>query len=138
MTALTRYHPNGGTPDGPDWIWVFGSNLAGRHGAGAALVAKVRFGAAAGQGVGITGRSYAVPTKDRNLAVLPMQVIARHVVQFLDHAGAQPEKLFYITRVGCGLAGYRDSQIAPMFALAPANCSMPAQWTPYDRLAKST
>jgi hypothetical protein len=137
MTALTRYHPDNETPVGLDWIWVFGSNLAGRHGAGAALVAANRFAAVYGQGVGPTGRAYAIPTKDGQLGVLSLDEIERYVAQFLEYAQAHPELYFYITRIGCGLAGYRDSQIAPLFADAPSNCCIPIQWSSYVQSYKS-
>jgi hypothetical protein len=107
-------------------IFVFGSNLAGRHGRGAALWARRHRGAVYGQGVGPQGRAYAIPTKDRHLNVLPLGVIADHVQQFMSYARVHPELQFELTPIGCGLAGYRPDQIAPMFADAPANVSLQA------------
>ena len=108
-----------------DPVFVFGSNLAGRHGKGAALWARQHRGAIYGQGVGPQGNAYAIPTKDRQLRVLPLDVIRSHVREFLDYAHRQPDLRFELTPIGCGLAGYRPDQIAPMFANAPANVILP-------------
>lgn len=109
-------------------IFVFGSNLAGRHGKGAALAARTEHGAQYGVGVGPTGNAYAIPTKGRTLVTLPLAVIEHHVAEFLKYAYAHPELEFNVTRIGCGLAGYRDAQIAPFFAGAPANVHLPTGW----------
>lgn len=110
-------------------IFVFGSNLAGRHGKGAALFARTYCGAQYGIGVGRTGNAYAIPTKDEKLRTIPLYIIEQHVQDFLAYAREHPELTFTITRIGCGLAGYTDSQIAPMFAGAPSNCDFPEGWT---------
>lgn len=122
------YHKDGTQPLESGWIWVFGSNLAGRHGAGAARVAAQHYGAQFGVGRGPTGRSYAIATKDAALRTLPLSEIALGVAEFLRYAGENPHKSFFVTRVGCVLAGYQDDEIAPMFSAAPANCSLPDQW----------
>lgn len=109
-------------------IFVFGSNLAGRHGKGAALHARLRHGAVYGVGVGRTGQSYAVPTKDERLKPLPLEQIAAHVSDFIAYAAANPKLTFEVTRIGCELAGYSDAQIAPMFGSAPQNCVLPEGW----------
>lgn len=109
-------------------IFVFGSNLAGRHGAGAALYAKEHYKAKPGVGVGRTGNAYAIPTKDEKLQVLTLERINEYVQDFLKYARDNPNLTFNVTRVGCGLAGYSDSHIAPMFRDAPANCKRPAYW----------
>jgi hypothetical protein len=109
-------------------IFVFGSNLAGRHGKGAALTAYRQHGAIYGQGIGIQGNSYAIPTKDEQLNTLPLNKIERYVKQFLRFAELNPEMDFEVTRVGCGLAGYDDIDIAPMFITAPKNCLLPVGW----------
>jgi len=109
-------------------VFVFGSNLAGRHGKGAALWARQHRGAIYGQGIGLQGNSYAIPTKDANLRTLPLQVIARHVTGFLRIARAYPEKRFQLTPIGCGLAGYKRSDIEPMFYGAPSNVIWPDEW----------
>lgn len=106
-------------------VFVFGSNLAGRHGKGAALWARQHRGAIYGRGVGPQGNSYAVPTKDRHLRVLPLAVIRSHVADFLGYARRRSALWFEVTPIGCGLAGYRPDQIAPMFADSPANVILP-------------
>lgn len=109
-------------------IFVFGSNLAGRHGRGAAKFARDYRGAIYGQGKGRQGNSYAIPTKDAALRVLPLDHIAVYVYHFIDYAQQCPDLTFEVTKVGCGLAGYKESQIAPMFKDAPPNCVLPPGW----------
>lgn len=109
-------------------IFVFGSNLAGRHGLGAALFASRNHGAIYGQGAGLQGDSYAIPTKNHDLKTLPLEVVARYVNVFLAFAGQHPELEFNVTRVGCGLAGYKDNDVGPLFAGAPDNCILPDGW----------
>lgn len=121
------YHRDGAQP-GDDQVFVFGSNLAGIHGAGAARAAMDQYGAIIGQGIGLVGRSYALPTKDQRIETLPIDVVERYVAEFKQFAIANPDKKFFITRVGCGLAGFTDSQIAPMFRGCPTNCDMPTNW----------
>lgn len=108
--------------------FVFGSNLAGRHGRAAALFAREHYGAQVGVGVGRTGNAYAIPTKDGNLRVLSLSCIHKHVQTFIQYAVANPDTEFNVTRVGCGHAGYKDDQIAPLFAGAPENCKLPDGW----------
>lgn len=114
-------HPSGG-------IFVFGSNLAGIHGAGAALDAMNMYGAKRGQGVGIQGDSYAIPTRDEDIVTLPLGEIARHVMDFLDYADSHLENLFFVTAIGTGLAGYEHYEIAPLFEAPPPNLLLPKQW----------
>lgn len=109
-------------------IFVFGSNLAGRHGKGAALAAAKWHGAVSGVGSGRTGNSYAIATKDYNLKVLPLGIIASGVRIFLDYARANPDLEFIVTAIGTGLAGYSHEDIAPMFINSPSNCSLPPEW----------
>jgi hypothetical protein len=109
-------------------IFVFGSNLAGRHGKGAALTAKKYYGAVRGKGVGFHGQSYAIPTKGFNMEVLPLNTIQVYVDKFIDFARNHREYTFQVTRVGCGLAGYKDEDIAPMFADVPMNVNLPEEW----------
>ena len=120
---------------GPNRIFVFGSNYAGIHGAGAAKTALGHFGAEWGKGEGIqnsnyalVGGSYAIPTKDSHLGTLSLNDINRHVDLFLGFARKHPELYFFVTRIGCGLAGYTDDQIAPLFKGAPENCELPEGW----------
>ena len=109
-------------------IFVFGSNLAGRHGKGAALHARLNHGAEYGRACGRTGNAYALPTKDRYIRTLPLESIQHYVNLFLSYAREHQELTFEVTRVGCGLAGYSDSDIAPMFKNAPDNCELPEGW----------
>lgn len=109
-------------------VFVFGSNLAGRHGKGAALEALREWGAVYGRGYGRQGNSYAIPTKSSSLRTLPLEEIASWVNHFKQHARLFTEDTFLITRIGCGLAGYRDEQVAPMFKGAPSNCILPEGW----------
>ena len=109
-------------------IFVFGSNLAGRHGAGSALEAVKKHGAIYGRGIGPQGNSYAIPTKDGRLKTLPLIQITGCVVDFLAYARARPEHTFQIVAIGCGLAGYKPEQIAPMFRDAPGNCVLPREF----------
>ena len=110
-------------------IFVFGSNLAGRHGKGAALHARQSHGAIYGQGIGLQGASYAIPTKSAVLETLPLHTINDHVLRFLDFARAHPEMAFQVTPIGCGLAGYQPEHIAPMFKDSPPNCILPDEFT---------
>lgn len=109
-------------------IFVFGSNELGVHGAGAAKEALNHWGAIPGVGVGLTGHSYAIPTKDFSIKTLPLPVIAFYVSRFLVLAEYLRNKKFLITPIGTGLAGYYHKQIAPMFRDAPANCTLPEEW----------
>lgn len=106
-------------------VFVFGSNLAGRHGRGAARFAYHRRGAKYGQGEGLQGDSYAIPTKDASLQVLPLKIIEGHVQKFLGFALQNSHIDFELTPIGCGLAGYKPEDIAPMFADAPPNVELP-------------
>lgn len=109
-------------------IFVFGSNLAGRHGKGAALFAKNYRGAVYGQGEGLQGQSYALPTKDLKINTLPLDSVKKHVDKFLEFARMHPELEFELTPIGCGLAGYTPKQIAPMFEDAPSNVFIPIEF----------
>lgn len=113
---------------GPNRIFVFGSNTIGRHGAGAARAALEFYGAEYGKGEGIQGNSYAIPTKNDRLETLPRLDILIYVEKFISFAREHPELYFFVTRIGCGLAGYTDVLIAPMFRAAPANCELPHGW----------
>lgn len=94
----------------PNEIFVFGSNLAGSHGGGAALLAYNRFGAIWGQGVGLQGQSYGIPTMQGGV-----ETIKPYVDEFIEFAKQHPEFKFLVTRIGCGIAGFRDEEIAPLF-----------------------
>jgi hypothetical protein len=103
-------------------IFVFGSNLAGRHGKGDALIARQKHGAIYGQGEGLQGRSYGLPTKDARIMSLPLAEVANSIARFLDFARQHPEMNFEVCAVGCRLAGFAPVQVAPFFANAPSNC----------------
>lgn len=109
-------------------IFVFASNLAGRHGAGSARHALIHSGAIYGQGVGRQGDSYAIPTKDSNIKTLKLNVISEYVDLFLEYARKNPNLTFKVTQIGCGLAGYDPCDIAPMFIGAPDNCYFDTEW----------
>lgn len=109
-------------------IFVFGSNLRGAHSKGAALDARKKHGAIYGQGEGLQGLSYGIPTKDERIQTLPLHRIEWHVIRFIDFARSRPDLRFHVTRVGCGLAGYSDEQMAPFFFDAPDNCFLPIDW----------
>ncbi len=95
----------------PNEVFVFGSNLSGHHGGGAARTAVERFGAIWGQGVGMQGQSYGIPTMHGGV-----DAIKPYVDEFIAYARAHTDKLFYVTRIGCGIAGFRDEEMAPLFA----------------------
>jgi ADP-ribosylglycohydrolase len=105
-----------------DEVFVFGSNLHGHHGGGAARVARKKFGAIWGQGVGLQGQSYAIPTMQGGV-----ETIKPYVDQFIKFAKEHTELFFYVTRIGCGIAGFKDSDIAPLFkdAMAVENICLP-------------
>lgn len=111
-------------------IFVFGSNLAGRHGRGAALYARKHYGAIYGQGKGFQGDSYAIPTKDKKLKPLPLREINWYIIEFLTTAEYYGDDLtFNVTAIGCGLAGYTPEQIAPMFDnKLPKNVKLPEEF----------
>ncbi|MBR4838197.1 MAG: hypothetical protein IK004_07155 [Bacteroidales bacterium] len=106
----------------PDEIFVFGSNLAGAHGGGAARIAVEDFGAIWGQGVGLQGQSYAIPTMQGGV-----ETIKPYVAEFVEFAKQHKELFFYVTRIGCGIAGFLDEEIAPLFknALDLENVALP-------------
>ena len=96
-----------------DEVFVFGSNLAGMHGGGAAATAYRCFGAVWGQGVGLQGQSYAIPTMQGGV-----ETVKPYVDEFIEFAMCHPELRFLVTKIGCGIAGFREEQIAPLFAEA--------------------
>lgn len=118
------------TPDrivmlGPNDIFVFGSNLQGRHGGGAARVALNRFGAILGQGVGLQGNSYAIPTMQGGV-----ETIQPYVDEFIEFAKTRPDLTFYVTKIGCGIAGFSFEEIAPLFrnAIDISNIRLPKEF----------
>ena len=108
-----QYTPENITVLEPNQIFVFGSNIQGLHGGGAAAAAMRSFGAIWGQGVGLQGQSYAIPTMHGGV-----DEIRPYVDEFIDFARQHPELTFLVTRIGCGIAGFTDKQIAPLFVYA--------------------
>lgn len=115
-----------------DEVFVFGSNLAGMHGGGAARMAYEQFGAEWGVGVGPTGQCYAIPTMQGGI-----DTIRPYVDEFIVYAKQHSDKRFLVTRIGCGIAGFTDEEIAPLFreALAIPNIALPQLW--HSILAKA-
>ena len=111
--AERRYTPENIKTLAENEIFVFGSNLQGMHGGGAARAAMDRFGAIWGQGVGMQGQCYAIPTMHGGV-----DAIRPYVDEFIEYAKQHPELTFLVTRIGCGIAGFRDEQMAPLFATA--------------------
>lgn len=111
-------------------VFVFGSNLKGIHGAGAARYAWRQLGALPGVGDGPTGRAYALPTCSSPGVPLLLGAVAHHVDRFLAYATYAKKHgvRFYVSAVGCGLAGFTAEQIAPLFLTAPDNCDLPDGW----------
>jgi len=112
-------------------IFVFGSNLAGRHGAGSAAEARNNHGAIPGKGVGRQGYSYAIPTKGHHLEILHTTTIHNHVKDFLKHAEENWTDTFNVVAIGCGLAGFQPETIGPMFKGAPKNVKLPPEFESY-------
>ncbi len=125
------YYENASTyfVPGPDQCFVYGSNIRGIHGAGAALTAHKLYGAVYGIGEGMKGRSYGIPTKDVRILTLPLEEIAKHVAKFVEHTQSL-EHFYFVTAVGTGLAGYEHKDIAPMFK-GVKNCWLPMAWREY-------
>jgi len=123
------FHKDGTLPPKDDgWVLVFGSNQSGIHGKGAAKEALDNWGAEWKNGVGRQGQSYAIPTKDHHIQTLPLGWIGIYVRQFVIYAEEHPDINFWITRVGCGLAGLKDRDMAPMFETNAKNCNFPEEW----------
>lgn len=124
------------TPDNitelqPNQVFVFGSNIQGIHGKGAALTAR-KWGAVVGQGVGLMGRTYAIPTRTRIphptltlFETLPLPTISRHILDFVQFAVANFELEFLVTPIGCGLADLEPEDLARFFRGAPPNVALP-------------
>jgi hypothetical protein len=112
----------------PNEIFVFGSNQRGAHAGGAARLAKEKFGAQEGVGEGLTGQSYAFPTLTANFEKVSRASLEASRDRFLAIARQNPEKTFLLTKVGCGIAGFTEDEIRPLFKNAPANVGLPEDW----------
>lgn len=112
-------------------IFVFGSNLDGNHAGGAAFYARLHCGAVDGLGEGLAGESYALPTVGIRFAPMTFGLVFESVRRFIDFARSHKDLEFKVTRVGCGIAGFKDSEIAPIFCDAPRNCLFDEAWEEY-------
>lgn len=115
--------------DGRKNYFVFGSNLRGLHAGGAARFAREHYRAETGVAVGHTGDAFAIPTMGRDMAPLPLDLIGGYVAAFIECAKDNPTHMYYVTPIGCGIAGFTPAQMAPLFASAPANCILPDEFT---------
>ncbi len=118
----TRITPNHITELKPNEIFVFGGNLQGYHGGGAARLAMNQWGAVWGQGTGLQGQTYAIPTMQGGIGT-----IRPYIDQFIKFAQNDPERTFLVTEIGCGIAGFRPADIAPLFKNA---INIPNIWLP--------
>ncbi|MCD8296881.1 MAG: hypothetical protein LUC88_04840 [Prevotella sp.] len=121
-----KYTPERITELKENEVFVFGSNLQGAHAGGAARIALNKFGAIWGQGVGLQGQSYAIPTMHGGV-----DVIKPYVDKFIEFAKSHPELVFYVTKIGCGIAGFTTSEIAPLFkaAIGISNIILPKEFS---------
>ena len=130
-----KYTPDFITELGPNDIFVFGSNIAGAHAGGAARLANQKFGAVWGQGVGFQGNTYAIPTMQGGV-----ETIQPYVDEFIEFAKDHPELTFYVTKIGCGIAGFSEEEIAPLFknAIGISNIRLPEDFVdinnPYQQM----
>lgn len=117
-----KFTPDFITELGTNDIFVFGSNLAGAHAGGAAKLAHHKFGAIWGQGKGLQGNSYAIPTMQGGV-----ETIEPYINEFIEFAKSHPELTFYVTKIGCGIAGFKEDEIAPLFkkAIGISNIRLP-------------
>lgn len=125
------YHTDGTLPKDNEYF-VFGSNTSGVHGIGGAKVARFLFNAKMGESEGITGHSYAIPTRKylhnaKNFVTLEIEIVRKNIKTFCEFTKEKPDWKWWVTRVGCGYAGFNNSQIAPCFKEA-INCSFPIDW----------
>lgn len=133
MLSIVHYYKDGPffTSLPSDTIFVLGTNLRGRHGAGSVLAGVRYFGLLEGHVEGRCGQCYAIPTKNHAIKTLPPIKIALSVIKFLAYAREHPELKFLITPIGTGLAGLSDTLIAPMFKDLPENCAVHVDWLPF-------
>ena len=113
-------------------IFVFGSNLAGKHNGGGAKMALEKFGAIYGEGVGFQGQSYAIPTLDANFQRIDLTEIRFYIDMFFQFAYNHPQYEFLVTKIGCGIAGYAVSEIAPLLLNPFRNIILPKEFTDFN------
>ncbi|TQR69607.1 hypothetical protein E2K73_04760 [Acinetobacter sp. RF15A] len=112
-------------------VFVFGSNMAGQHGGGAARTALEHFGAVMGVGRGWSGQSYAIPTMNEHLQQMPLSQIQHYIDDFKLYTKNHPKIKYFITSIGCGIAGYKVEEIAPMFKGISHNVILPQSFRPF-------
>lgn len=127
-----KYHHIDALPALPsEYIFVFGSNLAGLHSVDIPLFAKNFFGAEFGIGWGLTGRTFAIPVKDRFIRFLPLREIKLYIDMFKALTHSQPNMKFWVSHLGIEKRGYKHYEIAPLFKDCNRNCVFPEHWKPY-------
>lgn len=127
-----KYTPEFITELGENQIFVFGSNLAGKHNGGGARVAVEKFGAVYGQAVGIQGQSYAIPTLGFDFEKISLTEIRYYVDLFFNYAYNHPQFEFLVTKIGCGIAGYDISEIAPLLLNPFKNIILPEEFIDFN------
>lgn len=127
-----KYTPENITNLADNQIFVFGSNLAGKHNGGGAKIALEKFGAIYGEGVGIQGQSYAIPTLDANLKKIDLTEIKFYIDMFFQFAYNHPQYEFLVTKIGCGIAGYDVSEVAPLLLNPFKNIILPKEFTYFN------
>lgn len=128
-----RFHPDMTVPSYENFMFVFGSNLQGLHYGGSARAANLNYGAEMGVGEGPTGKAYALPTciEPGGTQTMTLAEIKEYVVDLMEFAEYHSDITFFITRTGCGVAGFKDSDIAPLFKGFPLNADFPEEWRPF-------
>lgn len=125
--VIYTYHKDFTMPPAGE-IFVFGSNFSGIHGAGAAKIAHRKYNAKFGVGFGPTGQSFAIPTKGWSIDDIPISAFKNFIDAFVSYTHVRKNQKFFVTRVGCGLAGYTDKDIAPLFRGCNMNCNFSEEW----------
>ena len=127
---MYNFHVDFSLPSKTNSVFVFGSNLLGHHGGGSARIAYEKFDATWGVGIGHTGQSYAIPTcgAPGGQPKLSLEEIKTYVQDLIQFANDNPHITFFVTRIGCGIAGNKDEDIAPLFIGFPINVDFPIEW----------
>lgn len=127
-----KYTPEFITELGENQIFVFGSNLAGKHNGGGARIALEKFGAIYGQALGSQGQSYAIPTLGFNFEKISITEIRYYIDLFFNYAYNHPQFEFFVTKIGCGIAGYEISEIAPLLLNPFKNIVLPKEFVEFN------
>lgn len=121
------------------WVYVFAANLGGKLTSPKARIARNNFRVAYGTAEGRSEMAYALPVRDRKMALLPLDFVASAVARFIEHARQRPREEFFITRIGCEEGEFDEREMASLFAACPENCSLPEAWRDHvQALATST